>query len=1255
MAGIKDRLIQFILRGKDDLSPEARKAAKALEDVQGKSEQLRQEFDKARSAQGLAAALRANSDAADRIRTTFERAEKKAAELREELNQNPGSKGLAASLRIAEREASKAARELDALTAETKKAEEAARDAGIDTADLANEEKRLAAELAKAKAAVGDNTDEVRRLENELRKASRASSEYRSRVDAARSAMTSGAKQVLAFAAAYVSLNAAFSLVQKGLNLVRDGIYSMLQTGDQFEGMQTQLTSLMGSIEGGEKATEWIKQFTRDTPLQLQDVTEAFALLKAFGLDPMDGTLQAITDQSEKLGGGMEKLTGISSALGQAWAKQKLQGEEILQLVERGVPVWDLLQKVTGKNAEQLQELSSKGKLGRDVIRDLITEIGKASEGSAAANMSRLTGIVSNLRDVAADFLDRIAKSGALDYVKQQLLGVADAIDQLDKDGRLDQLAGALSNAFVQGSEKVKEFAREIAQVDFNQLIDGSARWLNSFGEHVDTAVGQVELLTRPFRTGANIVTAFFAAWVTGLSFAISKSLGVIGFMANIIPDMLGGEKLRAGIASARKALDGLTEGAAEQFGQDMTDIGNTWSSNVDDMAEKSERAQQRMAEAGAKAAEQLRQQFAIASEGMDEFFRRNIASIDNALAAISFTDTLDGLEQVGVALEQAFSRGDLSDGELAAALKALSDRKIELGDASEKAARASRDLAEAVEAEKTKQWEARAAYDAKLITLEEYQRRHNAAAQALVDLARSAELAGTAEDSLSRKVEEQRKIQATARAEYDAKLITLEEYQKQHNAAAAEIERLTNASSEAAAAEGEHRKSIADLREEQRALLQQYREGGIALEEYQTKHNAISQEIAKLGGEATKTAKSFADLVDELEDFAGVQQAIGKAKTDVDISSLRAAITKLYKEGKVSAEQYAKAISGLEKQQDTLNASTKEQVTWQERLEKQLKDTSDALDAQAAKEDEADKARKEKQAVFRDSFSTFFDEVMTAARSPLAELSEKALEAFDALKGISSVDIDLDTSTLENTAASLAIVNEHLADLEGNLADQFRGPFARWADETLAASRLIQRQFLEQKQTVQALMQEYEAGGNDLQDFAGKAKQARQELELLEDSDLQQLDAAIAGAQQRMQELGNSSRATLDSLRDELDRLQGNTEAIERRRLESRQRELQAQMAEAQAAGNEEAVRNLAEAMTLLQSITDETRRANRNAAGPATAPTAATAPEAAAATPSKIIRLETARGSSVDVSVASGQEDALLGILEQAGLRSV
>lgn len=1097
MAGIKDRLIQFILRGKDDLSPEARKAAKALEDVQSQSQSLRDEFDRAKSARGLAESLKQTQRAAEQADQALVQNDLQVRELREALNKAPEAAGLAQSLKEAEREGRKLAKQVTALNASLSDHEAAARDAGIDTADLANEEKRLAAELAKAKAAVGDNTDEVRRLENELRKASRASSEYRSRVDAARSAMTSGAKQVLAFAAAYVSLNAAFGLVQKGLNLVRDGIYSMLQTGDQFEGMQTQLTALMGSIEGGEQATEWIKRFTRDTPLQLQDVTEAFTLLKAFGLDPMDGTLQAITDQSEKLGGGMEKLTGISSALGQAWAKQKLQGEEILQLVERGVPVWDLLQKVTGKNTEQLQELSSKGKLGRDVIRDLITEIGKAAEGSAAANMSRLTGIVSNLRDVAADFLDRIAKSGALDYVKQQLLGVADAIDQMDRDGKLDQLATTLSDAFIEASEWVKRFIGDIADFDLSELSDKASTWLSDLGAKLDDARMRVKLFVAPFTTLFQGLVAGFAA---------------IGLAAVSLAKNIADPFLAAG------------EAIADAF-------------NLDSLKERITNA------------------------------RSEITMLQGAL--------VNQIEQSGESIRNAWD--------------VTTRHQV----------RGARDVTEAVKAETDQQRMINQALADELVNNQQLVK--NAAIEAAI--------AGT-----------------QAIADF------------------AEAQKLIDTAT-----------TVEQLQGLRGAMLSAYQDGAITQQEYAAGLGIVADKLDEVGGEAAKTAKSLSDVIDELEDFAGVQKAISSAKTDVDISKLRTAISSLYEDGKLSVDEYNKAIKALEKQQDKLSESTGNQADAQTNLEKQLQAVTDALAEQAAAEQAAADARAEQQAVFRDAFSTFFDEVMTAARSPLAELSDKALQAFDALKGISSVDVDLDTSSLEGTAASLNIVNDQLADLQNNLDNRMRGPFARWADETLFASRKLQEQFLEQKLALQRLMDGYEKGAVSLASFKVQAVGLKSSLDLLDASDFSELDSALESVKQQFESVADSAKGTLASIRDELDKVRGNEEAIERRRMQSRQAELQAQIAEAQAVGNQAAVADLRQALGMLRAIQSETELARETEARQQRREAVAAAAPEAAPTPSTIIRLETAQGRSVDVSVPTGQQDALLGILEQAGLRSV
>ena len=47
--------------------------------------------------------------------------------------------------------------------------------------------------------------------------------------------------------------------------------------------------------------------------------------------------------------------------------------------------------------------------------------VGLLSAGAAASNMDRLSGIISNLKDQATDFYNRIADAGALEYVKGQL------------------------------------------------------------------------------------------------------------------------------------------------------------------------------------------------------------------------------------------------------------------------------------------------------------------------------------------------------------------------------------------------------------------------------------------------------------------------------------------------------------------------------------------------------------------------------------------------------------------------------------------------------------------------------------------------------------------------------------------------------------------------------------------------------------------------------------------------------------------
>lgn len=1114
MAGIKDRLIQFILRGKDELSPEADKSTAALEALREEAEGLGKALDSAKEARGLAKGLEGAQRAIEQSQRSLEQTELRVTELRDALSANPEAAGLQQSLKDAEREASRTRKQLLSLNTALADQEAAAKAAGIDTTKLADEEKRLAAEVERAKGALAENGQQLKALQREQAAASRTAAEHASRIDAMRGAMSSGAKQVLAFAAAYISLNAAFGLVQKGLNIVRDGIYSMLQTGDQFELLDKRLASLMGSIAGGEQAAAWIKDFAKNTPLEVADVTEAFALLKTYGLDPMDGTLQAVVDKNEQLGGGMERLTGIASALGQAYGKQKLQTEEILQLVERGVPAWALLEKVTGKTAAQLEALASKGKLGRDVIKALIAEIAKSSEGAAADAMGTLTGLTSNLSDVWSGFLDRISKSGAMDYVKKKLGEVADKIDQMDKDGRLDQLAQSLSDTFVNGAESIEQYIKKLGDIDFNELADKAAKMAKEVGPAIDQALTAGQYTTATLTTVWNTFSILVTSTAATLAKAVQLTLGSVLLAGGQIAGFFGGSEIKAKADGLYTLLGDLSAGYAKQAKTDLEQIGSAWDFLDQKKADSTKRQNDAEAEKTAAVKTELEQQRMLNQAHADQL----VANQQRVVAAAASGKT------------------------------------------------------------------------------------------AITDMANAVNLIG------------------------DAKAL----------------------------------QQVEGLRT---ALLKAYQDGRLSLTEYQQATALLGDKLVDLGSAAGGAADLVSDLDEKLGDLAQVQAAISNAKTDVDINAIRSALRKLYGDGEITARQYNEelkktserqkelkgAVEQGKKAQDEKNDSDKEAIKTSEDMRRE---SGKRMEQERRAGDQAmqDRRRGNEEAQ-RDmsAMEDFFGGVLTRAREPLAALSAAALAAYDKLRGVATVDLSMDTDGLEATTRSLQLAREELGRLQAQANTVGMSSLGRWMTQSQVQSQQLQVQYLAQKASLQRLMEGYEDGSITLEGFVRSAGSARGSLNLLDKSDLSSLDSALESAKQRMEQLGDSTRGTLESLQMELLQLQGTQEEIERARFESRRNELRAQQAEAQKSGDSASVGNLRKALQTLDEIEAATANKRLQEAQQKRAEETAK-PAQAAQQPAKIIRLETARGRAVEVAVQNDRDaTSLLGILEDAGLRSL
>ncbi|MDB2620190.1 tape measure protein [bacterium] len=175
-------------------------------------------------------------------------------------------------------------------------------------------------------------------------------------------------------------------------------------------------------------------------------MTSTYVQLKAMGLDPVAGSMQAIADMTSMLGGRTEVLDTIVNSIGKAYSKGKLQIEEMTQMMARGVPVARLLADMYGTNEAAIMEMASEGELGRDVIENLIVAIEHYAGGSSQAMVETFAGKWSLVQDEIAKALDTLAKGGLLDAATAGLGQIVTTLEDLSDSGILEDLGKSMGD-----------------------------------------------------------------------------------------------------------------------------------------------------------------------------------------------------------------------------------------------------------------------------------------------------------------------------------------------------------------------------------------------------------------------------------------------------------------------------------------------------------------------------------------------------------------------------------------------------------------------------------------------------------------------------------------------------------------------------------------------------------------------------------------------------------------------------------------
>ena len=155
-----------------------------------------------------------------------------------------------------------------------------------------------------------------------------------------------------------------------GLGLVAT---KAISSASNFETLGIQLEILTGSAEKGKKLFQELDKYSIESPFNLPEVVQATRTLLGSNIALKDvvATTKMLGDVSAGSGADIKSLAVV---YGQVAGMTKLQGQDAMQFVSNGIPIWDLLQKATGKSIDQLRELATDGKISFDIVKKALTQ-----------------------------------------------------------------------------------------------------------------------------------------------------------------------------------------------------------------------------------------------------------------------------------------------------------------------------------------------------------------------------------------------------------------------------------------------------------------------------------------------------------------------------------------------------------------------------------------------------------------------------------------------------------------------------------------------------------------------------------------------------------------------------------------------------------------------------------------------------------------------------------------------------------------
>jgi tape measure domain-containing protein len=313
----------------------------------------------------------------------------------------------------------------------------------------------------------------------------------------------------------------------KGLGIVGAGLLAgtafAVKNAASVEMLRTSFDTLLGSAEKGRDLFTQLQKMANVTPFETEDLAKASQTLLAFGVQSKD-LLPILGQLGDVSLGNRDKFNSLALVFGQVASAGKLQGQDLLQLVQLG---FNPLQKISQRTGESMGSLRDKMAAGEITFQMVADEFKRSTSegGQFFKGMEKGSTTLSGLWSTLADNTKILAR---------EMVGLSSSGDII-KGGLLDKLKDGMTvliNYLNDHKPQIMAF--------FN---DGLG-WIKTHGPEIAVVLTGLLLPAILGVTGAIIsATGVLAPWVllvTGITmlveFLIQRFGGLSGVLTALQP-----------------------------------------------------------------------------------------------------------------------------------------------------------------------------------------------------------------------------------------------------------------------------------------------------------------------------------------------------------------------------------------------------------------------------------------------------------------------------------------------------------------------------------------------------------------------------------------------------------------------------------------------------------------------------------------------------------------------------------------------